>query len=94
MTCEKSVGWAYVTNDACLFDGKGKLWGVVIFASQKGGYAHVYAGRDKESGRLIGPFSGHDEVGVPYMFPKPLRLDDGLFVELVNNIYGALVLYE
>lgn len=77
-----------VCNEPCL------LHGVVILTSTTGGDVTVYDGRDAISGRKVMRFEGIANESRPVMFPKPLYLPGGLFVDIGTNVSEFLVIWE
>lgn len=87
---------AYTPLDADrrLSDTPAMFYGVVVLASADGGDVTIYDGLDAGSGRLVGRFEGLNNVSNPVLFPCPVPLDRGLFVDVGSNITEVLVLWR
>ena len=87
-------GWAWVRVDTIVNEGETLLYGCVILASAAGGEVQLFDGLDADSGRLISRIKGNANESIPIIFNKPLRLDRGLFVDVIASVSGILVCYD
>lgn len=87
-------GWAWVKVDTIVNEGETLLHGCVILASAAGGEVQLFDGLDADSGRLIARIKGNANESIPILFYKPLRLDRGLFVDVIASVSGILVFYD
>ncbi len=83
-----------VTADRRLVQGRTLLFGVVVNTSVTGGDVSLYEGQDAESGRLIGTYTGEANISNPIMFPVPLPLERGLFVDIGTSISYVTVIFQ
>jgi hypothetical protein len=88
------VGWTYVTADQIVNQGETLLHSIILLTSAAGTGVTLYDGLDAVSGRSLGPFEGAANISFSHTFPKPLRLDRGLFVDIGTNVTGVLVVWE
>lgn len=90
----EGASWRRFTADAQVFKEHGLLHGIVLLTSVTGGDISLYEGADIGSGRLIDTFEGLADVSWICMFPKPLYLSRGLYLDVGSNVTSVLVIYE
>jgi len=83
-----------ISADRRLVQGRALLYGLTVNASQTGGDVSLYEGQDAGSGRLIGTYTGEGSISNPIMFPVPLPLERGLFVDIGENISYVTVIFQ
>lgn len=94
MGSESGLNYTNVSEDLCLCNEPALLWGVVGLGRDDGWEFKVYDGRDATSGRLVVWVRGSMDVSNPIMFPKPVLLAMGLFVDLLEDVEDVLVIWE
>jgi hypothetical protein len=87
-----SLSQYWVTEDRLVSADRFELWGFVVVASADGGSASLYNKGQADAEALIGTFTALANSPTPIMFPKGVECDRGLFVNLVANVTGVLII--
>lgn len=87
------AGWIYLTSDAVVTTRPCLLHSVTVRASASGGIVSLYEGRDASSGRIVDVVAGAATVSTQIVYPTPLLLARGLFVDFGSNVTSAQVSY-
>ncbi len=82
----------WVTADRVVSQDRFELWGFVVVASVDGGSASLYNKRQADAEALIGIFTALANSPTSIMFPGGVECDRGLYVDLVANVTGVLIL--
>ena len=77
-----------ISTEPCL------LHGAVILASALGGDATIYDGHDATTGKSVLPLKGAANISNPIMFPEPVFLARGLFVDVGSSITSVAIIWE
>lgn len=80
------VAYDPVTADTILTNKPCLLFGLIVLASVAGGDVTIYDGQDAVAGRKVGRFEGPADESVPILFPHPIPLNNGLYVDVGSNI--------
>lgn len=94
MSSGLGLNYTNVSEDLCVCNEPTLLWGFVAGGRDDGWQFKIYDGRDATSGRLVCWIKGAKEVSIPAMFPKPIVLPLGLFVDLLEDAEDVLVIWE
>jgi hypothetical protein len=88
------VSYARTAADLVVSTDPTLLFGAVILTSVTGGDATIYDGRDASSGSKVITLEGIANQSTPVMFPQPVTLQSGLFVDVGSNVTEVLVLWR
>jgi hypothetical protein len=82
----------WVTADRVVSEDRFELWGFVVVASADGGSASLYNKRQADAEALIGTFTALANSPTVVMFPMGVPCDRGLYVDLIANVTGVLII--
>lgn len=90
----RGTGWRRVTVDDLICDGPCLLYSASGYNSVTGTIATLYDAQGAVTGREICTFAGIANTRVPVEWNPPLRLSQGLYVDMLTNGVEILVQYE
>lgn len=90
----ENYDWLWLAEDEIVSREPCHFGGVVLNTSSDGGDVSVYDGTFANTPRLVGTFQALANQANPILFPKPLRLRNGLFIDVGSNVTGVLVAYR
>lgn len=94
MADEQSLSWQRLDTDSRFIRGPIRLWGVVLTSDGLGNAAAaLYEGANIDGRRLL-VIDAPEYQTVPLMFPKPIYLERGLYLEPAVNVLDVLIIYE
>jgi len=82
----------WVTVDTMIADKAFLLSGFVVTASVDGGVATLYDQQSPETPSSLGAYTALANSPTVVMFPKPIRLSRGLYVDVGTSCAGVLVI--
>ncbi len=85
---------SWITVDTRIWKGPLLLHGFVVVSSTDGGSVTLYDGQDAGAGTLLGTYRALENSPLPVMFPKPVRLDRGLYADIGATMTGVLIVWE
>lgn len=94
MGARSGLNYTNVTEDQCLCNEPTLLYGFVAVGRDIGWNFKIYDGRDATSGRLVCWIKGAEDISNPIMFPKPIMLPLGLYVDDIGDMEDLLVIWE
>lgn len=83
-----------VTVDTLISSRPVMFFGVVVWASGVSGRIAVYDASEADSTRLVGTFVGAVTESTPVLFPWPVPLPGGLFVDVVIALQEAQIYWR
>ena len=84
----------WVTDDRVVSQDRCRLWGFILQASADGGSVSIYNKNSPDAEALFGTFKGLANSPTVAMFPRGIPFDRGLYLEVVANVTGVLLLVE
>lgn len=90
----EGIGWTRLTGDAQVTEGPALLYGLVLLTSVTGGDVTVYAAGGPQPARQVGRFEAIADDSHPILFPSPLRMDGGIYVDVGSSVAEVLILWE
>lgn len=91
---EQGVGWARLTGDGPVTDQPCLLHGIVFLTGSSGSPVDVYDGVDAGAGRQVARLKNQANRSHGYFFPRPLRMDVGIYVVLDANVDEVTIVWE
>lgn len=80
-------------NDQIVNEGPTLITGIALHCSADGGSVEVYDGLDVLSGVDIMTVNGWTNDTNPMMFPHPVLLNNGLFVDIGANVTDVTIFF-
>lgn len=87
------VDYEYLTASRVISNRECLLWGLIFDSDGSNGYITVYDG-DSTSEDTFGVFDVLANDTKPLLFPRPVRLQRGLYVDLTSHVSHVTVLWE
>jgi hypothetical protein len=81
----------FITADTMVYDKDYLLCGFVVVASADGGDATLYARQSAEAASSLGQYKALANSPTVVMFPRPILLTRGLYVDIGSNCSGVLI---
>ena len=89
-----TCGFTRITVDTLINEGETLLYGLIPLASGGAGVVTIYEGNDPVSGKILFLVNCLDVLTFPLIFPTPIYIDRGLYINLGANIASVTVLWK
>ncbi len=83
-----------VSADTRLFTGLGEWGGLVLLTSAFGTGVNVRDGLDANAGRDLGTYVSTTVDSLPIIFPHPIKINTGLFVDVGTSVTSVMIIYR